>query len=155
MADNILVMNQGVNPLVGFNFMLRVEGVYDLPCKSVRAFEREMEYDYIQEGGVNDYVHMLRKPISKPFTLEVERYVGVDFVDPLPVGADLLLPVILLVSRYPGKFIPFETARTYVFTGCTVMKKSYGDLTGDASALLVETTTIGYREFLTVDAPWA
>ena len=63
-ADNILVMNQGSNPLVGYNFMLRVEGIYDLPCRSVRAFAREMEYDYVQEGGLNDYVHMLRKPIS-------------------------------------------------------------------------------------------
>ena len=41
--DNILVWNQGKNPLVNFNFMLRVEAIYDLPCKSVHAFTREME----------------------------------------------------------------------------------------------------------------
>ena len=82
-TENNLVLNQGKSPLVGYNFMLRVEGIYDLPCKSVHAFSRELEYDFIQEGGLNDYVHMLRKPISKPFTLEVERYVGVDYVDPL------------------------------------------------------------------------
>ena len=74
---NYLVMNQGKNPLVNFNFMLRVELLYDLPCKSVRAFQRELEYEYIQEGGVNDYVHMRRKSITKPFTLEIERYVGI------------------------------------------------------------------------------
>ena len=66
-----------------------------------------------------------------------------------------MLPVILMVSRTPGRFIPFDVARTYVFTGCTVMKKNYGDLTGDSSALLVENTTIGYRELLVTDAPWA
>ena len=35
-ATNIVVMNQGLNPLVNYNFMLRVEGVFDLPCKTVK-----------------------------------------------------------------------------------------------------------------------
>ena len=153
--QNFLVWNQGKNPLVNFNFMLRVELLFDLPCKSVRAFTREMEYDYIQEGGLNDYVHMRRKPITKPFILEVERYVGVDYVDPMPLGGDLALPLLLFVGRAPNQFIPFMVARTYVFTGCTVMKKVYGDLVGDQSGLLVETTTIGYREMLVVDIPWS
>ncbi len=153
--QNWVVWNQGKNPLVNFNFMLRVEMLFDLPCKSVRAFSRELEYDYIQEGGLNDYVHMRRKPISRPFTLEIERYVGVDYVDPLPLGADLVLPVLLFVSRSHDQFIPGVVARTYVFTGCTVMKKTYGDLVADQSGLLVETTTLGYREMLCVDIPWS
>ena len=153
--QNWLVWNQGKNPLVNFNFMLRVELAYDLPCKSVRAFERELEYDYIQEGGLNDYVHMRRKPISRPFTLEIERYVGVDYMDPLPLGADLVLPVMLFVSRAHDQFIPGVVARTYIFTGCTVMKKTYGDLVADQSGQLVETTTLGYREMLCVDIPWS
>ena len=104
--DNIVVLNQGSNPVVGFNFMLRVEALFDVPCKSVRAFTREMEYELIQEGGLNDYVHMRRKPISKPFTLEVERYVGIDYIDPLPLGAELLIPVMLFVSRFQDMFYP-------------------------------------------------
>ncbi|NLV86834.1 MAG: hypothetical protein GX025_06415 [Clostridiales bacterium] len=153
--ENYLVSNQGKHPLVNFNFMLRVELLFDLPCKSVKAFSRELEYDYIQEGGLNDYVHMRRKPLSKPHTLEVERYVGVDYFDPMPLGADLVLPVLLFVSRYQSQFIPFLVARTYVFTGCTVMKKNYGELSGDKSGLLIETTTLGYREMLCVDIPWS
>ena len=153
--QNWIVWNQGKNPLVNFNFMLRVELMFDLPCKSVRAFTRELEYDYIQEGGLNDYVHMRRKPITRPFTLEIERYVGVDYIDPLPLGADLVLPVLLFVSRNHDQFIPGVVARTYVFTGCTVMKKTYGDLVADQSGLLVETTTLGDREMLCVDIPWS
>ena len=68
--QNWIVWNQGKNPLVNFNFMLRVELMFDLPCKSVRAFTRELEYDYIQEGGLNDYVHMRRKPITRPVLAE-------------------------------------------------------------------------------------
>lgn len=153
--QNWVVWNQGKNPLVNFNFMLRVELLFDLPCKSVRAFSRELEYDFIQEGGLNDYVHMRRKPITKPFTLEVDRYVGVDYMDPLPLGADLALPVLLFISRDHDQFIPFVTARTYVFTGCTVMKKTYGELSADQSGLLVETTTLAYREMLCADVPWS
>ena len=138
------------NPLVSFNFMLRVEGAFNLPCKSVKAFSREMEYEYIQEGGLNDYVHMRRKPISKPFMLEIERYVGVDYIDPMPNGADLILPVLLLISRRPDAFFP-GASRTYAFTGCTVTKKTFGELNAEKSGLLVETTTLAYREMICVD----
>lgn len=149
-SGNILVQNFGKNPAVNFNFMLRVEGLYDLPCRAVRAFQRENEYELIQEGGVNDYVHMRRKPISKPFTFQVERYVGTDILDPLSLGTDLVLPVILYVSRYRvyGDFVPI---RMYTFTGCTVMAKEYGELNAEKSGLLVETTTIAYREMLCVE----
>jgi hypothetical protein len=149
---NAAVKDGRINPLVNFNFLLRVEAMFDLPCKSVRAFTRELEYDTIQEGGLNDYVHMRRKPISRPFTLEVERYVGVDYVDPLPLGADLMLPVFLFVTRRPGEFQ--TVVRTYVFTGCTVIKKVYGELAAEQSGLLTDTVTIAYREMICVDTPF-
>lgn len=152
-SENLLVSNMGNNPLVGYNFMLRVEGIYDLPCKSVKAFTKENEYEYIQEGGLNDYVHMRRKPVSKPFIFEVERYVGTDYMEVLPNGAELLLPVVLFVSRYPNEFNPLLVKRNYVFTGCTVISKNYGELNAAKSDLLVETTTIAYRELLCVDVP--
>ncbi len=149
-SGNILIQNFGNNPAVNFNFMLRVEGIYDLPCKSVRAFQRENEYEMIQEGGLNDYVHMRRKPISKPFTFQVERYVGVDILDPLANGTDLVLPVILLINRY-SVYRDFLPVRMYVFTGCTVMSKEYGELNAERSGLLVETTTIAYREMVCME----
>ncbi len=149
-SGNIFVQNFGKNPAVNFNFMLRVEGIYDLPCKSVHVFQKENEYEFIQEGGLNDYVHMRRKPISKPFTFQVERYVGTDILDPLANGTDLVLPIILMINRYRiyGDFLP---VRMYVFTGCTVMSKEYGELNAEKSGLLIETTTIAYRELLCID----
>jgi hypothetical protein len=146
-----LVINKGYTPLVNFNFLLRVEAVFDLPCKNVKAFARELEYEQIQEGGLNDYVHLRRKPISRPFTLDVERYVGVDYADPLILGAELLLPVLLFVSRRQDDFL--STVRTYAFTGCTVIKKVYGELNAEQSGLLTDTTTIAYREMICIDVP--
>jgi predicted nucleic acid-binding Zn-ribbon protein len=152
--ENAGIMNKGLNPLVNFNFLLRVELAFDLPCKSVKAFTRENEYEFIQEGGLNDYVHMRRKPISKPFTFEVERYVGVDYFDPIPNGAELALPVFLIVTRHAQWLhLPTMWARQYAFTGCTVMKKTYGELNAEQSGLMTETTTIAFREMLVIDTP--
>lgn len=152
-TGNAVALNAGMSPVPSYNFMLRVEGVMDLPCRSIRAFSKEVEFELIQEGGLNDYVHMRRKPISKPFYFEVERYIGVDYVDPLPLGAELLLPVILMVSRTPDSF--GAASRVYTFTGCTVTKKEYGQMDAEKSGLFIETTTIAYRELLCVDAPWS
>ncbi|MCR4786239.1 MAG: hypothetical protein K5847_06235 [Lachnospiraceae bacterium] len=154
-----------LNPAVSYAFALQVEAAFFLPLKSVRVFNKENEFDYYQEGGLNDYVHMLRKPISKPFTFQVERYVGVDagfldmnsgFIDPLALGTDLILPLVLYVNRSPSakwyNNISFENcARAYVFTGCTVTAKEYGELNAEQSKLLTETTTIAYRELITLN----
>ncbi|MBO5092772.1 MAG: hypothetical protein J6C33_00250 [Lachnospiraceae bacterium] len=148
---NKLVVNTGRNPVINFAFMLRVEGVFDLPCRSVKGIRRENEFDYIQEGGLNDYVHLKRKAISKPFTFQVERYVGVNWVDPLPLGTELTLPVILFVNNQ--SFPTLKPVRNYVFTGCTVTAKDYGELNAEASGLLMETVTIAYREMVCLDIP--
>lgn len=144
--------NDSSDVLVAYNFMLRVELVYDIPLKSVHAFSKENEYEYIREGGLNDYVHARRAPITRPFEFQVERYCGVNAVyDPLPNGAQLAAPVMLFVSRAPNDFV--FPKRTYVFTGCTVKGKEYGALDAAQSNLLTETITIMYREMTCVDIP--
>ncbi|MCD7739356.1 MAG: hypothetical protein LUH58_10030 [Lachnospiraceae bacterium] len=137
-----------IDPLGIFNFSLRVEGVYDVPCKSIKQFTRANEFEYVQEGGLNDYVHMLRKPISQPFTFQVERYVDTESVDPLKLGTDLLLPICLTVNRkYGGSRI----GRLYFFTGCTVISRDYGELNSESSGLLTDITTISYRELFVIN----
>ena len=131
--------------------MLRVDGYNDLPLKSVRAFSRENEYEYIQEGGMNDYVHMRRKPISKPYTLVVERYVSTDLNDPLPNGVELMLPLLLFVGKNNGGGMSY--GRYYVFTGGVVMCKEYGGLDAEKSGILTETVTIGYNQMFCVTNP--
>ncbi|MBR5969439.1 MAG: hypothetical protein IK016_03735 [Lachnospiraceae bacterium] len=142
-------------PLPAFNFVLIVEGVMSLSCRRVHSFTKENEFEYIQEGGLNDYVHMRRKQITKPFTFQVERYVHVDSLpDPIELGTELVLPVLLLVYDTSLHGLRSLTPlRTYTFTGCTVMAKEFGELNGEQSGLLVETTTIGYREMMKVTLP--
>lgn len=148
------------NPITAFNFVLEVEGIYFLPIKSVRAFTKENEYEYIKEGGVNDYIHMKRKPISKPFTFQIEQYVGTErILDPLANGTELVLPLILHVYRHKAMagFSDFPDAfpaRLYTFTGCTVISKEYGELNAERSSILTEITTIAYRELMVVTNPF-
>lgn len=163
--------NSQLNPAVAYAFALQVEAAFFLPLRAVRVFSKENEFDYFQEGGMNDYVHMLRKPITKPFTFQVERYVGVDagfldmnsgFLDPLALGTELVLPLVLYVTRSPSgdwyKNISFTNcARAYVFTGCTVIAKEYGELNAEQSRLHTETVTIAYRELFAmnqIDPGW-
>lgn len=147
------------NPITAFNFVLEVEGVYFLPLKSIRTFTKENEYEYIREGGVNDYVHMKRKPISKPFTFQVEKYIGTErFLDPLANGTELVLPLVLYIYRHKSRqgiseSAPAFPARIYIFTGCTVMSKEYGELNAEKSGLLTEVTTIAYRELIVIPNP--
>ena len=139
-------MEKRKDPLVGYNFCLRIDGVHDLPCKSVQSFEYENEYEYIREGGLNDYVHIRPKPAGKPHTVQIERYVGTEAVDYLAVGNRYALPMILFVSRKAGDFEAAE--RVYVFTGCMVVGKTYGKLEAGQAELLLETTTIAYQQLL-------
>ncbi len=148
--------DDGRNVLVNYNYVLRVEGIYDVPCKAVHSFKKENEFEHVQEGGLNDYVHLLRKPISQPFSFTIERYVGTDPIPILPLGAELILPVILTIYPHQkrGNDADARVAkRTFIFTGCTVMSKTYGELNAEKSGLLTEETVIGFREMMEVSIP--
>ena len=157
--SNYFAWNTGDSVMPGYSFILRAEMAIDLPCRAIKNLRRENEFDYIQEGGLNDYVHLKRKPISKPFSFQVERYAGIDYVDPLALGTELTLPLLLLVYDRPlTEGITWDIAnahRYYAFTGCTVTAKEYGELNAERSGLVVETTTIAFREMICIDNPVA
>lgn len=138
------------NPLINYNFLLRVDGINDIPCKSVRGFSREYEYEYIREGGVNDYVHIRRKPSQKPDSIQIERYVDDTLIDnnTLRVG-NVFQSMLLFVSMYPGEF---ENAkRIYSFTGGVVTRVEYGELSAEKGGLLTEIVTIQFETMICTD----
>ncbi len=154
MSDLYSMLDSAGEYIPSFNFILRVDGVSDVPLKSVRAFQRENEYEYIQEGGLNDFVHLKRKPISKPFTIVCERYIPTQINDPLSNGTEFTLPLMLFVGKnVGGRFEAVNAGRYYVFTGAVVMSKEYGGLDAEKSGLLTETVTIGYNRMFCVTNP--
>jgi hypothetical protein len=138
-------------PLVNNIFLLRVDAIYDLACTKVSGIEQEKEYENIAEGGVNDYVQLREKPASKAKVLEIERYIGEKYLDPLPVGRKPILPLVLYVSRYLNDFN--DSKITFTFTGCTVLEKKYGDLDAERSGLMTEKTRIAYQTVTVLTNP--
>lgn len=143
-----IIEEKGISPVINNNFLLRVEAIYDLPCRKVSNIQVEQEFEAIQEGGVNDYVRLRKKPASKPNSFQVERYIGADYFDPLLLGYQPLLPILLYVSRYANNFD--APARTFIFTGCTVTAKNYGEMNAESSGLMVETTTIAFQQVFVI-----
>jgi hypothetical protein len=136
------------NPLVNNIFMLRVDALYDLACTRVSGITQGLEYENIMEGGVNDYVQIRQKPSTKVKVLEIERYVGEKYLDPLTVGRRPVLPIILYVSRYLNDFT--FPKMIFTFTGCTVMEKSYGELDAEKSGLFTVKTKIAYESVVLI-----
>lgn len=138
--------------ITSYSFSLLLEGVSIVPVQAVRAFRKEAEYDTVQEGGLNDYVHLIRKGATKPNTFQVERYADTSLVlETLAVGYEATLPLILMV--YDGRKITSNIPlRTYAFTGAVVLSKDYGELNSERSALLKETVTIAYRELICINS---
>lgn len=128
------------------NFMLTVNG-QDLPCKNFRSIQQEIEYEGIQEGGINNYVHIRKKPVTKPFTFQVERYVGPGYRDPFTVGKEVKGTIVLKAGRKRGDTQEYAQ---FTFSGCIVTGKNYSDMDAEKSGLLTETTTVAY-ERLAVD----
>lgn len=147
------------NPLPNNIFLLRVDAIYDLACTKVSGIGQEKEYENIMEGGVNDYVQLREKPSSKPNVLQVERYIGESYLDPLPVGKRCEIPLVLYVDRYLDSFV--APPMIFTFSGCTVLSKKYGELNAEHSGLMTETIQIAYqqvavekREVETVQPSW-
>lgn len=145
-----IISDDGNNPVINSNFLLRVDAIFDLPCKRIGSIKYDYEYESIQAGGENDYVYLRRKHASSPYTVEIERYVGENFYDPLPVGRQPVLPIVLYVSRYANDFK--HVRRTYTFTGCTVIGKTYGELDAEKSGLVVETTRLAFQKVSVLDS---
>ncbi len=138
------------NVIPGFRFMLIVNGYDEIPLKSIRPFTRELEYDYIQEGGINDYVHILRKPSTKPFTIQVERYAIPKTEDPISEGTVYQVPMQLVVGENHGR--KFERKRTYILMWPRILNKEIGAMDAERSGLLTETVTIAYSHMVLIHA---
>ena len=132
------------DPFPSYNLQLTVEALYDIPIKAVRNLNKQNEFEHIMEGGLNDYVHMRRKPISQPFTFEIDRYVTNALTDPLSLGTELSIPVILWVNKWQTDS-ESESAKIFIFTSVKVMGKRYSEFDSSRSALAMETITLCYN----------
>lgn len=131
----------GYDVYTSMNFIVRAEG-REIICRSVQGIQKEREQEFIREGGLNDYVHIRPKPLTRAQTLKLECIASPDNEKLLPLGKVLAEP--LVVETKPemssGKNIRFT------FNGCMVVDKKFGDLRAEKSGILEETISIAYQE---------
>ncbi len=130
-------------PYLNMNFTLEYRGA-GIPLKAVKSISQEPEQEYIQEGGLNGYVHIRPKPASRPYVLQVERYItsGYGNLPDLSAGTVLKEPLFLVTGHYPGGPGKIQ----FKFTGCTVTARTYGDLNAARAEVFTETISISYQE---------
>lgn len=139
-------------PLINYHFLLRVDALIDVACKSVQAFGNEAEFEYLQEGGVNDYVHMLKKPITSPKVLQIECYATSTVLNAFPLGTKMLTPMILYISKQ-AENIDINFAKQFIFTGCVVKKITNGELDAERSGLITNTIEIAFETVTAIPNP--
>lgn len=110
---------------------------------NIKSISTEVEVEALREGGVNDHVHILRKPSSSIQKLVFERGVCqgniVSALAAFSVGTNLLLPGTILVNNAKG--IPVSA---FIFTSGIVLKWQVSDLDASSSKVLVETFEVAH-----------
>ena len=137
-----------VDPVSGLNFVMRLNAAIDIPLRKVMSFSQELEYETIQQGGVNEYVTLVQKQASQVRYFEVEFYVSKGYSHSLTLGASFTIPIMIIVSSVPGSFELESIKRMYAFTGCTVIGRTYGELDAEKGTLIVETAKIAYERMV-------
>ena len=137
-----------IDPVAGLNFVMRINAVLDIPLQKVHGFSQDLEYETIQQGGVNEYVTIRQKQVTQVRSFEVEFYVSKGYSSALSLGASFTIPIMILVSDVPGSFEAEHIKRMYAFTGCTVIGRTYGELDAERGALIVETAKIAYERMV-------
>lgn len=144
-------MNLFRDDIFGANCFTLSIGVVQLSFSKISNISKTIEYDTIQEGGRNGYVHSFTKPQTQQEILTCERGIttwGNAVLAPLGLkpGGKIKMPVIIMVMKYPG-----HIDKAYCFDEGVVTKWETSDLNAMGDEVLVERFEIahtGLKEFL-------
>ncbi|MBC8546570.1 phage tail protein [Clostridiaceae bacterium NSJ-31] len=136
------------NPLPGYKFKVYIQGV-EMGFSKITNMETLVETEPLAEGGVNDYVHSLRKPVTTERTLTLERgMIGVSDMKALTqilmarfsVGQRLPIDMVITISGRSGKL-----ERIYFVHGAVVKKWQCSPLDAMSGSFLVESFELAYE----------
>ncbi len=118
-------------------------GPLKMSFSNIKNISTEVEVEALKEGGVNDHVHILRKPSSSIQKLVFERGVCqgniLSMVSAFSVGTNLLLPGTILVNNAKGMPV-----NAFIFTSGIVLKWKVSDLNASESKVLIETFEVAH-----------
>ena len=129
-------------PISSNRFIVLI-GPAKMSFSKVKNIYTEVEVEAIKEGGVNDHVHIWRKPASNIQKLVFERGVCpsniLSSISSFAPGTNLLLPGTILVLNSRG--IPMSM---FVFTSGIVLKWKVSDLDAKSSEVFIETFEVAH-----------
>ncbi|GHU84887.1 hypothetical protein FACS1894198_1540 [Clostridia bacterium] len=120
-----------------------------LNFSKITNLEETIEYDIIQEGGLNQEVHVVPKPSTRVGTAMFEKAVHDDdkiFFDiSVTAGSQFnMITVFILEGSTPRKL--------YLLNNCFVTKFSLSELNAAASSLLILKLEVAYSKMELVTA---
>ncbi|GHV29246.1 hypothetical protein FACS189481_1640 [Clostridia bacterium] len=120
-----------------------------LSFSKITNLEETIEYDIIQEGGLNQEVHVVPKPSTRVGTAIFEKAVHDDdkiFFDlSVTAGSQFnIITVFILEGSVPRKL--------YLLNNCFVTKFSLSELNAAASNLLILRLEVAYSKMTPVTA---
>lgn len=129
-------------PVIGNKFTVAI-GPINISFAKIRNISKEIQIDVLQEGGVNDYVHVLQKPYTTPHKLIFEKGISDEGIlsklTPLLVGKKLPFSGIITVKNSKG-----ETTGSYSFAEPIILKWSIGDLDALDNKVLIESLEVAH-----------
>lgn len=135
------------------HFLVEIDDCW-INFAKVTNIQRAVEYDTIQEGGLNGYVHTFVKPSTQVQTILFEKGVSVMGEEALK---QLKLTPGLRLSQPIGVYIYADApthkgvagrglGRSYLISGCMVSKWELGGLDAMSSEVLVDKFEVVYSE---------
>lgn len=144
-AGNML-LNTHPDPLPVYKFKVYIQNI-EMGFTKVTSIEDSIDTDPLQEGGVNDRVYSLAKPVTAERTLVLERGftfrgIGMALLTyRLAVGQRMTSDIVITVNKQDG-----SVGNIFLIHGATLKRLSYSDLDAASSGSLIETMEFSYEK---------
>jgi len=66
-------MSARKDPVLGFNFRVEINGVFEAGFNEVSGLQAEIEVQEYREGGINDFMHKFAGPVKFPSNLVLKN----------------------------------------------------------------------------------
>ena len=145
MSIGSTLLNLRPEPVPGYKFQVFINNIR-MGFSKVTNIEESIETEPLQEGGVNDRVYSLRKPVSTERSLVFERGMGsrglvmTMLTLRFAVGQRIPQDILILVCDRTGTI-----THIYQVHGAVVKKCSVSDLDAMNSEVLIERFEIAYE----------
>lgn len=155
------ITNTGISEnVMNFRFVVWLESQF-LAFQSVSGISQKIEYEYITEGGNNDFPRALRKPISSPQQLVFKRGYRINKLGPSALWSgfgDSRKSAALEKENSIGMIFVLDRSGSiqsmYSFITMGMVSWELDELNAQKPQTLIETFTVNHRGITNVPVPW-